>query len=125
MGNMGSSDTAGTSYTYYASSAGTNYTYTGYEKYLTTYSYGTNYYNQNAYNRGRLGDATAEVVLTASTNGGWYGDYSSFPSSSYSWFYRGGYYNDGASAGVLHFGRSNGNSSSNRSSRAALVGFAR
>ena len=122
MGNMGSSDTAGTSYTYYASSAGTNYTYEGYEKYVTTYSYGTNTSNQNAYNRGRLGDATAEIVLTASNAGGWYGDSLVFPRSSNSWFYRGGYYS-GTNAGVMNFNRNYGDSVSSGSSRAALIGF--
>ncbi len=96
-------------------------------KYLTTYAYGTASSGQVAYNRGRLGDATGEVVL--STTGGWNSDYSTFPcrfSSSYdptSWFQRGGLYDQNSSSGIFSFFGSKGNTSimNDFSSRAILV----
>ena len=43
-----------------------------------------------------LGDATGETA-------GWYNDYAYFVASSYPWFTRGGYYNNGDDAGVFNF----------------------
>ena len=99
------------------SSASGSYT-TSTAKYVTTYAYGTSDSDQTAYNRARLGDATGEVVLSTR---GWYSDYARFPYSGISWFNRGGDYSSGASAGVLHFGSSNGGVSTFISSRAVLV----
>jgi len=59
MGNMSSE--SGT-YIYYGNCDGGNFLYDGNEKYLTTYAYGSSSNDQTAYNRGRLGDATSEVV---------------------------------------------------------------
>ena len=118
-GNM--SKSSGTTYTYYASSAGTNFTYsTDTSKYLIPYSYGTTYNDQTAYNRGRLGDATGEVVLTTGGSGAWYSDYARFLNSANAWFVRGGYYSSSAAAGIFHFNRSNGNNTS-YSTRATLT----
>ena len=68
-------------------------------KYITSYAYGTNSVNQAAYNRGRLGDATGEVVLPNATLvsgiGGWYSDSADFPYYTYPWFLRGGSYGGG------------------------------
>ena len=122
MGNIGTS--AGQSsgvYAYYQSSAGTYYTYTGNEKYLTPYAYGTTTTDQTAYNRGRLGDATSESLLTASTSGGWYGDYAYFPFSSVAWFVRGGYFNYSTYAGVFIFLNDNGYADYYSGARASLV----
>ena len=93
-------------------------------KYLTTYAYDTEYTNQKAYNRGRLGDATAEVVLSTGGTGGWYSDYAGLPYSSFAWFHRGGNYNDGSNAGVFSFYGNSGFNDGGDSSRAALVSFA-
>ena len=61
-------------------------------KYVNTYAYdSSNYRNQTAYNRGRLGDATAEVVISTSGFGGWYTDFSFFPNTN-GIFSRGGDY---------------------------------
>jgi len=117
MGNI--SQQVYTGYTYYPSSAGSNFTYTGNEKYIDTYAYGTTNNSQQAHNRARLGDATGEIVLASS--GGWYSDYFAFPSSSTSWFLRGGYYSDGSAAGVFAFGTYSGIYIINFSSRAVLV----
>jgi len=122
MGNMSS---AAGSYTYYASDGGSNFTYnTNNSKYITTYANGSSEEDQTAYNRGRLGDATSEVVVSEYT--GWYGDYAVFLYSFDSWFGRGSYYEDGdygTHAGVFHFGYSDGDARSNRSARAALAVF--
>ena len=70
-------------------------------KYITSYAYGTNSVNQAAYNRGRLGDATGEVVLPIVDVQfcGWYSDRAHFPYYTYPWFLRGGFY-DGIDGGV-------------------------
>ena len=100
MGNMSSS--SGTTYTYYASDAGTNFTYnTDTIKYLTSYAYGTTKNSQTAYNRGRLGDATSEIV--SSNNSSWYNEYAYFPYNTFSWFCRGSIYSNGLGGG-LKFG---------------------
>ena len=120
---MGNISKVTTGYTFYPSSssfASSWYT-TDTAKYLTTYAYDTVYNNQKAYNRGRLGDATAETLLSASTSGGWYPDYVSFPYSGNAWFGRGGYYINGSNAGVFNFDYSSGSTYTNYSSRAALV----
>ena len=122
MGNM--SSTADT-YTFYSSNAGfASSWYNDYsnQKYVNTYANGTTYNNQSAYNRGRLGDATGEVVLLSTReNGGWYNDYAYFPYSGSPWFVRGGLYGYSSFAGVFYFGSYNGNAGSGNSARATLV----
>jgi len=119
---MGNISSAAGSYTYYASSGGSNFTYnTSNSKYITTYANGSSEGDQTAYNRGRLGDATSEVVNSAST--GWYSDYALFPYSSYSWFFHGGYFGDGTSAGVFDFAYNTGSAYTSLSTRAALAVF--
>ena len=118
MGNMSSSN--GTTYTYHASYAGTNFTYsTDTAKYLTPYAYGKTNTDQTAYNRGRLGDATSEVVKSSGGTGGWYNDYAHFPNSYYSWFLRGGYFGNSSGAGPFFFYYDAGYN--NLSGRAALL----
>ena len=118
MGNMSSA--SGTTYTYNARSAGSNFTYsTDTAKYLTSYAYGTTYADQAAYNRGRLGDATSEVVTKKSY--GWYNDYAGFPYSSISWFHRGSSFGDSSYAGSFHFSTYAGANDYHYSGRAALA----
>ncbi len=119
MGNI-SSVTIG--YTFYPSSSNfsSNWYTTSTAKYLTTYAYDTVYDNQKAYNRGRLGDATAEVVFDGGT-GGWYSDLAFFPYSSYAWFFRGGNYSYSSSAGVFNFLVNVGVNDVGISSRATLA----
>ena len=119
MGNIGTSagQTAG-EYNYYASYAGGNYVYTGFEKYLTTYAYGTTYNDQMAYNRGRLGDATSEVLLTIGDS--WYGDSNGFPLDDEAWFIRGGNYYNNTRAGIFSFSMTIGGGIVATGSRAAL-----
>ena len=120
---MGNISSVTTGYTFYPSSssfASSWYT-TDTAKYLTTYAYDTVKDNQKAYNRGRLGDATAETLLSASSSGGWYSDSAYFPFSSVAWFIRGGFYYYGSNSGVFHFDNHGGGSDSFVSSRAALV----
>ena len=126
MGNM--SSTADT-YTFYSQSAGfTSSWYNDYsnQKYVNTYakisSTGDDK-TQKAYNAGRLGDATGEVVLSTGGSGGWYNDYAYFPHSSTPWFRRGGSYANGSYAGVFGFYYDNGSANSGSSARAALVWF--
>ena len=121
---MGNISSVTTGYTFYPSSSSFSSSWytTNTAKYVTTYAYDkTNYNNQIAYNRGRLGDATAETLLSASTSGGWYSDYPLFPCSSGAWFGRGGDYGNVSRAGVFAFSSDDGSNYSYNSSRAALV----
>ena len=90
------------------------------QKYLDVYANGNSYDDQKAYNRGKLGDATGEIVLSTDDLGGWYNDCAKFPASSNRWFYRGGraLSND---AGIFHFDKGAGNAYSSFSTRAILV----
>ena len=111
MGNMNNSSNA-----FYSSNAG--FTTAPDAKYYDSYKYDTSY---TSHARGKLGDATKETLTTfGNTSGGWYSDDANFPASSYSWFDRGGNYNNGISAGVFYFGYSGGSSCSNDSARAVL-----
>ena len=121
---MGNISSVTTGYTFYPVSSGfaSSWYTTSTAKYVTTYAYDKiNYYNQTAYNRGRLGDATAEVVFSTGGSGGWYSDYAHFPYSSAAWFIRGSNYNLGSGTGVFYFYYYHGISSINYSSRATLV----
>ena len=117
MGNMTS--TSGTTYTYYAESAGTNFTYsTDTAKYLTPYAYGTTYTDQTAYNRGRLGDATGELVIEEQH--GWNNSTASFSAYTQAWFLRGeNFYGTGAD--IFSFSSFSGYIIQSSSTRAALI----
>ena len=121
MGNISSA--SGTTYTYYARYAGTNFTYsTDTAKYLIPYAYGTTANDQTAYNRGRLGDATSEVVKSSGgVAGGWYNNYAYFPYSSNSWFRRGGDFSYSSNAGLFDFFYNSGRDINDSSGRAALL----
>ena len=120
MGNMSS---VSGSYTFYPSEGGfANSWYTASRiKYITTYANGSSNGDQTAYNRGRLGDATGEVVLSTGEFGSWYSGYSDFPFSDYSWFVRGGIFYNGTSTSILGFSHNPGDSFGIYSSRAALI----
>ena len=121
---MGNISKVTTGYTFYPSdsSFSSSWYTTDTAKYVTTYAYdSSNSTNQTAYNRGRLGDATAEVVLSTGGTGRWYSDYANFPYYVYAWFSRGGYYNHSSFAGAFYFGSNLGDYSTSASSRAALV----
>ena len=53
-------------------------------------------YSGNNVSASHLGDATGETA-------GWYSDFANFVDSSFPWFIRGGYYNNGDNAGVFNF----------------------
>ena len=120
---MGNISKVTTGYTFYPSSSSFSSSWytTDTAKYLTTYAYDTVYNNQKAYNRGRLGDATAETLLSVSTSGSWYSDYARFPYSIGAWFARGGGYSNISYAGVFYFQNDDGSTYNGTSSRAALV----
>ena len=120
---MGNISKLTTGYTFYPSSSSFSSSWytTDTAKYLTTYAYDTVYNNQKAYNRGRLGDATAETLLSVSTSGSWYSDYARFPYSIGAWFARGGGYSNISYAGVFYFQNDDGSTYNGTSSRAALV----
>jgi hypothetical protein len=88
-------------------------------KYFDSYAYSASAYNDHA--RGKLGDATKETLKTfGSEGGGWYGDYVGLPYATYSWFDRGGYYDNGTGAGVFYFGCNAGKASAGASFRSVL-----
>ena len=76
--------------------------------------------NYNA-NSSKYGDAVYETSTNGSGSTSWYGDYSYFPDTSAPFFKRGGYYDDGAYAGVFYFYYNYGVSSSYSSFRPVLV----
>ena len=93
MGNM-----VNESGNFYVSSAGT---FSPAEKYYDAYTYST---SNTTHGRGKLGDATKETLKNfGNDTGGWYGDFTSFPCSSNSWFRRGGNSVDGSETGVFIF----------------------
>ena len=102
MGNM--SSTTG-SYTFYSlsSSFSSNWYTVSTAKYLITYAYGESGNDQSSYNRGRLGDATGEVILSMNSSGGWYNDGTSFPYMSMCWIGRGGDYMGIINQGIFNF----------------------
>ncbi len=112
MGNMVNSSNQ-----FYASNANNwSTTSTPLAKYYDSYTYNT---SNTTYTRGRLGDATIEMAPTGTT-GNWYSDYAYFPSSSGSWFLRGGSYDYGTNAGAFNFLYYDGNASSTYSFRVSL-----
>ena len=126
MGNVSSTADAYTFNSYNAGFASSWYNDYSNQKYVNTYaiiSSNSDRTTQKAYNAGRLGDATGEVVLSTGGKGGWYNDYAYFPYSSGPWFRRGGSYYNGSNAGVFHFNLYNGLAISSYSARAALVWF--
>ena len=67
--------------------------------------------NQTNYNENsrKYGDAVYETSnYYSSSNGSWYGDYSSFPDSTIPFFIRGGYYINSSIAGLFCFSYNNG-----------------
>ena len=120
---MGSISSASGSYIFYPSNSGftSDWYTTNTAKYLTTYAYGTSETNLMAYNRGRLGDATSEIILSSGGTGGWYSDYTHNISSNNQWLNRGGFYGNTTEAGIFRYGGSDGTSHTGRSTRAALV----
>lgn len=113
MGNMINS-----SGTFYSSSAG--FSTNPESKYYNAYSYDAS--SNITHSRGKLGDATKETLATyGNTTGGWNGDYARFPYSTTSWFVRGGYCSNGASAGVMSFSCSSGYAGSNYAARSVIT----
>ena len=108
MGVMETSDGTGLMY---SDSGFTTSTLPFESKYVDHYTYGT---SRNDYTRRILGDATGE------TNG-WYSDYAVFVGSAFSWFARGGDYDDGSSAGVFYFSRGSGDAYLNSAFRSVLA----
>ena len=125
MSNMVNKDGA-----FYTSSAGTNWNNNTIldNMYYMAYSYGANYINQTGFNRARLGDATAEILASATNSGSWStnitGGLSQFIAyylySGYSYFGRGGY-SEIEQAGIFSFYRYTGSSASNVGSRSSLT----
>ena len=125
---MASISSASGNYVFYSSGSGFDSSwYSANSKYLTTYAYGTSNKNQIAYNRGRLGDATSEVVLTSNSDtGGWYSTLIQIPwdsgdSTKWSWYNRGGSVQDKSSLGIFRSSRLDGSGWLDTTTRATLV----
>ena len=88
------------------------------------YSKGSSDSRENNYsaNSSKYGDAVYETSANGdSSDGSWYGAYSLFSNTSNPFFGRGGYYNDGTSAGVFYFANDLGSSYSDNSFRPVLI----
>ena len=126
MANM--SSTSG-NYTFYSSGSGFEDTWysENNKKYLVTYAYGTTDKNQTAFNRGRLGDATSEIVLTANSDtGGWYSSLIQIPWDSlnqtkWSWYTRGGTVQNPNGSGIFKGSRLDGSGWLDTTTRSILV----
>ena len=126
MANM--SSTSG-NYTFYSSGSGFEDTWysENNKKYLVTYAYGTTDKNQTAFNRGRLGDATSEIVLTANSDtGGWYSSFIQIPWDSlnqtkWSWYTRGGTVQNPNGSGIFKSSRLDGSVWLDTTTRSILV----
>ena len=118
MGNMSSE--SGTSYKYNYGRAGNNFIYsTDTSKYLIPYAYGDSFDDQTAYNRGKLGDATSEIMIYSRSS--WYEAYNSFFVSESNWFSRGCDYTAKISGdSIFSFNFQEGYASIDKSSRAIL-----
>lgn len=87
-------------------------------KYYDSYSYST---SETTHGRGKLGDATKEILKKFGNNvGGWYNDSTYFPFSTQSWFLRSGYY-ESPNVGIFYFGKNTGVGVNNTSTRAVLT----
>ena len=100
---------------------------TTYSKYLDLYSANSTI---NSYNNRKLGDATGEMgpfyfYADKDNNkryhNNWYGDHSRFVDSTYPWFDRGGFYDDGVLAGQFDFTRYTGGVYTDVGSRLVLA----
>ncbi len=112
MGNMVNS-----SGSFYSSNAG--FSSAPNAKYYDKYTYSSDW---STHSRGKLGDATKETLKSyGNSTGGWYDDYAYFVISGSSWFRRGGYYNNGSSAGVFAFDSNDGYANGGISARAVLI----
>ena len=73
-------------------------------KYYDSCVYSASTYNNHA--RGKLGDATKEMLkVFGSLTGGWNGDYAKLPGGNASWFRRDGGTNDAAYANLFLFSK--------------------
>ena len=89
-------------------------------KYYDVYMYGVGT-QTNYHARGKLGDATKEILVHFNYNaGGWYKDHSYFVKDTYSWLSRGGGHSGTSSAGIFYFNGVNGGASNYYSTRAVL-----
>ncbi|MDO4377510.1 MAG: hypothetical protein Q4C38_05160, partial [bacterium] len=86
-------------------------------KYYDRYSYGT---SGNDYTRGKLGDATKEMMSTTTSYQSWYSDFAKFLNNGDSWFVRGNGSNDTTGAGIFSFLANVGGSSTYYSTRAVI-----
>ena len=130
MGDMVSSDgkTMQSGYDLSANSGYIGVLYTG-GQFTSGVPYPDNkYYDRYPYsssevsgNRGHLGDATSEVVISGSK--GWNNDLEYFVASNYPWFLRGGYSEGKTDAGVFSFHYLHGGASTVYSSRGVLTRF--
>ena len=92
-------------------------------KYKDVYAKGSQDTQEANYeaNSSKKGDAVYETSLNGSGGTSWYSDYSSMPDTSYSFLIRGGSCSDGANAGVMGFGSSEGLDSNSGGFRPILV----
>jgi hypothetical protein len=115
MGNMVDSSGA-----FYPSLA--TFSSTPTSKYYDSYAYDAS--SHITHSRGLLGDATKETLKTyGSLTGGWYSDYSYFPSGSNSWFVRGGVCStseNNASVGIYNFYFMNGGAGASTTFRSSI-----
>ena len=88
-------------------------------KYYDKYSYGTTQSDATAFKRGKLGDASKEILETIGDPGSWNFDTSRIVNNNYYWFERGGAFN--SNSGLFAIQSLTGAASYMGSSRSVLV----
>ena len=89
-------------------------------KYYDIYTYDS--LSSTTHSRGKLGDATKEVLVTyGSASGGWYNDHTAFSYSNRSWLARGGRYSNTSIAGMFYFNGTNGSADASYGSRGVIT----
>ena len=94
------------------------------DKYYDVYSYNSSSttYTGAPITRGKLGDATKEVVKAWTSSGRWNGDYNyMIYGTTYSWFTRGGYYSQTSNSGIFGSYQLNGAANQYYGSRTVLT----
>ena len=76
------------------------------QKYYDSYTYST---SATSHERGKLGDATKEILkIFGNQTGGWYNDYSIFSIPDNAWIFRGGRNIENSLTGMFYFLAGNG-----------------
>ncbi len=106
-----------------ASASNWSTTLTPSTKYYNSYSYDVSANNTkySTFTRGKLGDATIEVLVSSVNRKSWYDDLASFVTSDRPWVTRGSYYSDLVAPGAFYYHTGPGSHNDSVSTRSCLI----